>query len=133
MTDRDAQVRRLAEAVRSTSACHSDVIAQRLYDAGARMPEPAPPTIVVSEEAIQAYLYTKTVCSQHDVLRDYCSECREEVADGLRAAFPIMLRDTVNARANDCEEIMFIWENRRGGGSVYVPADAIIRTLVGAA
>jgi len=90
MTDRDAQVRRLAEAIRGASAFDAANLARHLVEVvGARMPEPAPPTIVVSEEAIQAV--REAAPKWWNRLSD--PECRAFA----RAAFPIMLRDTVNA------------------------------------
>ena len=134
MTDRDAQVRRLAMTLQGQTAEWA-LLANRLYDAGARMPEPAPPPMpMVSEEACRAYMYTQAICSRHsDALHDWCAECRGEVADGLRAAFPIMLRDSV-ARF-DIGQFIRIWDEIRADSNA--PAgryrDALISALLGGA
>jgi len=134
MTDRDAQVRRLAMTLQGQTAEWA-LLANRLYDAGARMPEPAPPPMpMVSEEACRAYMYTQAICSRHsDALHDWCAECRGEVADGLRAAFPIMLRDNLNALT--IGQISAVWLEIRADGNATAGRfrDVLLDALGGAA
>lgn len=84
--DRDEQVRRLAEAVGNAEGPDwARGLAMSLYDAGARIPDPPRPSLpVVSEAAIAAF-------SRH-----YGGLATNSTEQGLRAAFPIILRDTVS-------------------------------------
>jgi len=88
------------------------------------MPEPAPPTIVVSEEAIQAV--REAAPKWWNRLSD--PECRAFA----RAAFPIMLRDTVNALPDAMGQGQVLIRTDAHGGTP-VPRKHLIRALGGAA
>ena len=124
MTDRDAQVRRLAEAITSSERALPKhwsgwlELAGVLFDAGARMPEPAPPKLpVVGIDALEA-------------ARD--GQMRSGWTASLRAAWPFLVRDTVNALPQtnvfDIPAAPRVWI-----GNVPVPVPDLIRALGGAA
>lgn len=111
MSDRDEQIKRLAAAIGSTSDDLNRGIAENLYDAGARVPDPPRPSLpVVSEEALTAY-YDGIGQPYND--RSLVTPAKfPMLSAGLRAAFQIMLRDTVNALPR---ELYSGWE------SIYFP------------
>lgn len=108
-TERETQIRRLATMVRGVSP---EYVAQLAYDAGARIPDPpAPkaPEVVVSEEA--RHVYRKAVG-----LGAYANgqDGRDE---GLRLAFPILLRDNPWAFEAEIRRRVEAYLERMGGTS----------------
>lgn len=93
MSDRDEQIRRLSEHLRFGGAQGfqgTDSVAAWAYSLGARIPDPPKPTLpVVSEHAVRAFNAAwGGVGSPPPTL--YTMDC-------LRAAWPIILRDSIAA------------------------------------
>jgi hypothetical protein len=126
--DREEQIRRLGEAMSSKQQILDySGLATALYEAGARIPDPPAPTLpVVSDEAVRAFLEASEsyVRGRRKV---GCEPARDlHVIVGLRAAWPIMLRET--AMMAKMEEVIVACYP---GAIAYLVRLAIIRALGG--
>lgn len=97
--ERDEQIKRLADAMRVTSSCDAEVIARRMYEQGARIPEPTAPTLpIVSDLAMKAYCVIRSKAKAAPSSIGLPNKQNRE--DALRAAYAVILTDAVSGLAN---------------------------------
>lgn len=126
--DREAQVRKLQDAIRKCRAL--EYLPEDLYDAGARIPDPPPPRLpVVSDRAVVAMRDNARIWAH--ISPGYSDGM---IAAGLHAAFAVILEDTAAAVATDHPQYGRTVEIRSSPYSAFwVPPELLLATLTGKA
>lgn len=118
--EREAQVKRLAEALQDNAVWSPLVIAQKLYDAGARIPAPPAPVNPVSRETAANALNWWRAGEHHTLLDDH-----ESMRKALYIIAPALLRDLAEAPKGPDGTVCF----RANRHPVHLWPETVVRAL----